>query len=99
MHANENYQVVFPPDVNKAVFHAKVEFTDWPVSKQYYMGNDFTKGVDVSWWKNTASPTSFFAWGSDKDFLAGIDHGKNAGVVLIGRRGAVLGQAGRRGLL
>jgi tetratricopeptide (TPR) repeat protein len=84
VHANENYQVIFPPDVSKAVFHSKVEFTDWPVSKQYYMGIDFTKGVDVSWWKNTSSPTSFFAWGSDKDFLAGIDHGKNAGVVLIG---------------
>ncbi len=84
VHANENYQVVFPPDVNKAVFHSKVEFTDWPISKQFYRGIDFTKGVDVSWWKNTASPTSFFAWGSDKDFLAGIDHGKNAGVVLIG---------------
>jgi tetratricopeptide (TPR) repeat protein len=84
VHANENYQVVFPPDVHKAVFHSKVEFTDWPVSRQYYQGSDFTKGVDVSWWKNTTSPTSFFAWGSDDDFLAGIDHGKNAGVVLIG---------------
>jgi len=84
VHANENYQVIFPPDVEKAVFHSKVEFTDWPVSKQYYRGIDFTEGVDVSWWKNTTSPTSFFAWGTQKDFLGGIDHGKNAGIIFIG---------------
>lgn len=84
VHANENYQVIFPPDVEKAVFHSKVEFTDWPVSKQYYRGIDFTEGVDLSWWKNTTSPTSFFAWGTEKDFLGGIDHGKNAGIIFIG---------------
>ncbi len=86
VHANENYQVIFPPDVEKAVFHSKVEFTDWPVSKQYYRGIDFTEGVDVSWWKNTSSPTSFFAWGTEKDFLGGIDHGRNAGIIFVGDR-------------
>ena len=82
VHANENYQVVFPPDVERAVFHSKVQFTDWPVSHQRYMGIDFTAGMDVSWWKNTSSPTSFFAWDTDMDFMGGIDHGKKAGTVL-----------------
>ena len=80
---NENYQVVFPPDCDKAVFHAKVQFTDWPVSHQVYQGVDYTKGVDVSLWKNTAQPSSFFCWGSKMDFNAGIDHGKKSGTVLI----------------
>ena len=84
VHANENYQVIFPPDVEKAVYHHKIEFTQWPVSKQFYRGIDFTKGYDVSWWKNTFAPTSFFAWGSDMDFFGGIDHGKDAGTVLVG---------------
>ncbi|NJK94355.1 MAG: DUF5107 domain-containing protein [Bacteroidales bacterium] len=84
VHANENYQVVFPPDVEKAVFHSKVDFTDFPVSHQKYVGIDFTKGVDVSWWKNTTSPTSFFAWNTEKDFMAGIDHGKKAGTAIVG---------------
>jgi tetratricopeptide (TPR) repeat protein len=84
VHANENYQVIFPPDVEKAVYHHKIEFTTWPVSKQFYRGIDFTKGYDISWWKNTFAPTSFFAWGSEMDFFAGIDHGKNAGTVLVG---------------
>lgn len=83
VHANENYQVIFPPDVERATFHSKTSFTDFPISHQVYQGIDFTKGVDVSWWKNTTSPTSYFAWGTEKDFMAGIDHGKNAGTAII----------------
>ncbi len=92
VHANENYQVIFPPDVERAVYHEKVEFTNWPISKQYYRGIDFTEGVDVSWWKNTKSPTSFFAWGTKKDFLGGIDHGEKAGIILIGDRHTLPGK-------
>jgi len=84
VHANENYQVIFPPDVEKAVFHSKTQFTDFPISHQVYQGIDFTKGVDVSWWKNTTSPTSYFAWDTNKDFMAGIDHGKKAGTAIVG---------------
>jgi tetratricopeptide (TPR) repeat protein len=80
---NDNYQVVFPPDCHRAVFHAKVQFTDWPVSHQVYQGVDYTKGVDVSWWKNSAQPSSYFCWGSKMDFNAGIDHDKKSGTVLI----------------
>lgn len=80
---NDDYQVVFPPDCNRAVFHAKVQFTDWPVSHQVYQDVDYTKGVDVSWWKNSAQPSSYFCWGSKMDFNAGIDHGKKSGTVLI----------------
>lgn len=86
VHANENYQVIFPPDVEYAVYHAKTQFTTWPVADQFYQGIDFTGGVDLSWWKNTSSPTSFFQWGSEQNFVAGIDHGKEAGTVIIGDR-------------
>ena len=92
VHANQNYQVIFPPDVEQAVFHSKVEFTTWPVSKQLYMGIDFTKGVDVSWWKNAPSPVSYFAWGSHMDFLGGIDHGRQAGTLLVGEHHTVPGK-------
>ena len=80
---NDNYQVIFPPDCHRAVFHAKVQFTDWPVSHQVYQGVDYTKGIDVSWWKNSAQPSSYFCWGSKMDFNAGIDHSKKSGTVLI----------------
>ena len=89
---NENYRVIFPPDVERAVFHSKVVFSDWPVSHQKYMGTDFTKGVDVSWWKNAPEPTSFFAYGSKMDFMAGYDYGKQAGIVLVGDHQTVPGK-------
>ena len=81
--ANKDYQVVFPPDVERATFHAKSDFTDFPISHQIYRGIDF-RNTDVSWWKNTFSPTSFFAWDSKQDFMAGIDHGRNMGTAVVG---------------
>jgi len=84
VHSNQNYQVIFPPDVEKVVFHHKIEFATWPEVNKRYRNIDFTKGYDVSWWKNTFAPTSFFAWDTKYDFVAGYDHGKKAGTLLIG---------------
>ncbi|MEI8204401.1 MAG: DUF5107 domain-containing protein, partial [Bacteroidota bacterium] len=81
--SNKDYQVIFPPDVERATYHTKSEFTDYPISHQIYQGIDF-RNTDISWWKNTFSPTSFFAWDSKQDFMAGIDHGRNTGTVVVG---------------
>ena len=82
VHANENYQVLFPPRTEYATYHGKNQFSEWPVSHQKYAGVDYSEGVDVSWWKNYPAPTSFFAWNYEDDFFAGYDHGKDAGVAL-----------------
>jgi tetratricopeptide (TPR) repeat protein len=92
VHANPDYQVIFPPDAERAAFHSKVEFTDYPVADQFYQGIDFRGNIDLSWWKNTPSPTSFFAWGSTMNFLAGYDHGKNAGILLAGEHSVFAGK-------
>lgn len=84
VHVNPDYQVIFPPDVELATFHAKNQFSRWPVSTEVFNRQDYTSGVDVSWWKSHAAPTSFFAWEARGDFLAGYDHGKDAGVVFTG---------------
>ncbi len=84
VHANENYQVIFPPDTRLATFHGKNQFSHWPVSREVYNGVDYTQGIDVSRWKNNPSPTSFFAWESELDFFGGYDHGRDAGVVFVG---------------
>jgi tetratricopeptide (TPR) repeat protein len=81
--ANENYQVIFPPSTTLATFHGKNQFSHWPVSREVYNRVDYTKGVDVSWWKNNPSPTSFFAFEAQEDFFAGYDHGQKAGVVFV----------------
>lgn len=83
VHANTNYQVLFPPSTEWAVQHGKPEFAGWPIARQVYGGVDYTRGVDISWWKNHPSPVSFFAWHCEEDFFGGYDHGRKAGVVQI----------------
>ncbi len=92
VHTNEDYQVIFPPSVDWATQHSKVQFSSWPVSRQNYGGVDFTKGVDVSWWKNHPSPTSMFAFEAKEDFLAGYDHGKHAGTLHVADHGIMPGK-------
>jgi tetratricopeptide (TPR) repeat protein len=84
--ANPQYQVIFPPATEYATNHHKKEFSRWPVSDNIYNNIDFRQGVDVSMWKNHPSPISMFAWGGKGEFVAGYDHGKQAGIVHIGSR-------------
>ena len=81
MQASQDYQVLFPPSTQFGVFHAKREFTEWPISHSVYNNADFTKGVDVSWYKNHTLANSIFAWNYQDDFFAGYDHGKEAGTM------------------
>lgn len=90
-HTNENYQAIFPPSVDFATFHSKNDFTHWPVSNEEYRGQDFTDGVDISWWKNVKSSASFFAYDLKEDFMGGYDHGTNSGTVHIGDHNIVKG--------
>lgn len=83
-HANEDYQVIFPPLTQYATFHKKNQFTEWPISRQIYTRGDYRKGVDVSLWKNHFVSSSWFAWETQSNFVAGYDHGKKAGTVLYG---------------
>jgi len=83
VHTNENYQVIFPPSTKFVTQHAKREFARWPVADTVYGGVDFTRGVDVSWWKNHPSPISMFAWNDTDDWLAGYDHGRQAGTLHV----------------
>jgi len=83
VHTNSDYQIIFPPSTEFATFHGKNQFSHWPVSQEVFNRMDYTSGVDVSWWKNLPRATSFFAWNYVEDFLAGYDHGKEAGVVHV----------------
>src|SRR5208337_1745522 len=80
---NDTYQVIFPPSTQFVTFHAKRDFTTWPIATTKYAGSDFTPGVDVSWYKNHYNATSMFAWNYLDDFFAGYDHGKDAGILSV----------------
>lgn len=83
VHVNDQYQIFFPPDVTHVVFHSKHEMAHYPVAREIYCGFDLTRGVDISWHKNTSKATSYFAGESAFDFFGGYDHGKGAGTMHI----------------
>jgi len=90
VHVDENFQVIFPPSVELATFHSKIDFSHWPLSNETYRGVDY-RGKDISWWKVHPEGTSFFAWNLQEDFMGGYDHGKKAGVVHVSNHNVVSG--------
>lgn len=90
-HTNEDYQAIFPPSARVATYHSKTSFTRWPISTEVYTGNDFTSGVDISWWKNVVNSNSFFVHDLQEDFMGGYDHGRNSGTIHIGDHNIVKG--------
>ena len=90
VHCNDQYQVIFPPDVQFGADHHKVYFTNWPIGEANLGSGENT---DLSWWKNfTENSRSIFAWGSKMSFLAGYDYGKDAGTVHVANRHVVPGK-------
>lgn len=79
---NEDYQVIFPPSTQWSTGHSKRSFKSWPL----------VEGVDVSWYKNNKSSNSWFAVNYEDDFVAGYDHGKNAGILNIADHNIVAGK-------
>ncbi|HEX2967458.1 MAG TPA: DUF5107 domain-containing protein [Bacteroidales bacterium] len=83
VHCDSAYQVIFPPSVQYVTYHGKRDMTTWPIADSKFNGYDFT-GEDISWWKSTHIPTSFFSWDPKEDYFGGYDHKKQAGTVWVG---------------
>ena len=91
-HANDEYQIIFPPSTQIATYHAKNSFCHWPITRESYVNREYyCDGIDASWWKNHPEPVSFFAHDLKEGFLAGYDHGKNAGTMHVGNPHIVTG--------
>ena len=90
VHADDDYEVLFPPSVRMATYHSKNQFIHWPIGRGSYEGIDY-EGVDLSRWQNHPEPISFFAWNLAEDFSGGYDHGEDAGVVHVGNHHVVAG--------
>ena len=89
---NDNYQVIFPPSTQHVTYHTKNQFTTWPIATGRFNNADFGTGVDASWYKNHIGSMSMFAWNFQDDFLAGYDHGKQAGTMAIADHNVVPGK-------
>lgn len=81
--ADTTYQVIFPPSVQYVAFHAKRDITTWPIADCEFGWYDFT-GLDISMWKNTRVPSSFFSWEPKEDYFGGYNHGLNTGIAYLG---------------
>jgi len=92
VHTNEHYQIIFPPSTQFVTHHHKRQFTTWPIATTRYGGSDFSEGVDVSWYKNHYNANSMFAWNYEDDFLAGYDHGRDAGTMAVADHQTVPGK-------
>lgn len=80
---NENTQSVFPPDVHAVFDHGKRDVSTFPIATGTYYKVDYSKGVDISRYKNIPVPTSFMAYHSDYDFVGGYDAGRKAGLLHV----------------
>ncbi len=84
-HVDENYQICFPQSTEFVTFHCKNWFAHWPVTHETFNDMDFYRdGIDASWWKNHYMSNSMFAYDLKDDFVAGYDHGRDAGTMLCG---------------
>lgn len=90
VHCNKDYEVIFPPATQFGTDHSKVYFTKWPMGEAVRgSGNE----VELAWWKNyTGNSRSIFAWNFEDNFLAGYDHGKQAGTVHVANHHIVNGK-------
>ena len=80
---NDDYQSVFPPDVNAVFDHGKRDVSSFPIATGTYYKVDYSAGVDISRYKNIPVPTSYMAIKSKYDFMGGYEHDTKAGVLHV----------------
>ena len=71
---NDFTKSIFPPDVTAVYDHGKRDVTSFPIAKGTYYKVDYSKGVDISMYKNIPVPTSYMAYRSKYDFIGGYDY-------------------------
>jgi tetratricopeptide (TPR) repeat protein len=80
---NDEYQSVFPPDVNAVFDHGKRDVSEFPVAKGTYYKVDYSPGTDISRYKNIPVPTSYMVFKSAYDFVGGYEHDTHSGVLHV----------------
>ncbi|MCC8424752.1 DUF5107 domain-containing protein [Mucilaginibacter sp. UR6-11] len=80
---NDDYQSVFPPDVNAVFDHGKRDVSTFPIATGTYYKVDYSPGTDISRYKNIPVPTSYMAINSEYDFVGGYEHDTQAGLLHV----------------
>ena len=80
---NDHYQSVFPPDVNAVFDHGKRDVSSFPIAKGTYYKVDYSKGLDISRYKNIPVPTSYMAITSKYNFVGGYENDTKGGLLHV----------------
>ena len=72
-HADSSYQLIYP--TKYMTTHNREFYTNWPISD----------GNDISWWKNIANASSYFA-DDIASFFGGYNHNQHAGTAFVGNK-------------
>lgn len=83
VHVNDDYQSVFPPDVNAVFDHGKRDVSTYPIATGTYYKVDYSAGVDISKYKNIPVPTSYMAIKSDYDFIGCYENDTKGGMLHV----------------
>ncbi|MDO9613271.1 MAG: DUF5107 domain-containing protein [Bacteroidota bacterium] len=80
---NDDYQSVFPPDVNAVFDHGKRDVSEFPIAKGTYYKVDYSPGTDISQYKNIPVPTSYMAVNSKYNFVGGYENDSKGGLLHV----------------
>ncbi|HET6559871.1 MAG TPA: DUF5107 domain-containing protein [Prolixibacteraceae bacterium] len=80
---NDDYQSVFPPDVNAVFDHGKRDVSEFPIAKGTYYKVDYSPGTDISRYKNIPVPTSYMAVNSKYNFVGGYENDSHGGLLHV----------------
>ena len=80
---NDQYQSVFPPDINAVFDHGKRAVSSFPIATGTYYKMDYSAGVDISNYKNIKVPTSYMGVNSRFDFEGGYENDTRAGMLHV----------------
>jgi len=80
---HDDYQSVFPPDVNAVFDHGKRDVSDFPIATGTYYKVGYSPGTDISKYKNIPVPTSYMAINSKYNFVGGYENDIEAGMLHV----------------
>ena len=85
---NDDYKIVFPPDVEFVNDHDRRAVLEWPVAKGVYKTArpfDYGDGTDIHSFNAVKVPCSFLIskGQSESEFVSGYDAGRDCGVVTV----------------
>ena len=80
---NDQYQSVFPPDINAVFDHGKRAVSSFPIATGTYYKMDYSAGVDISNYRNIFVPTSYMGVNSRFNFEGGYENDTHGGMLHV----------------